>query len=130
MKNILTIAKRELWYYFNTPTAYIIIVAFLIPINFLFWRTVMVSGEASLRGFFSILPWFMLLVIPALTMRVLSEEQRKHTLELLLSHAVSEWQIVLGKFLGVWIFYALILVVTLTLPATLLLRSLPGGNLN
>ncbi len=119
MKNILTIAKREIMGYLNTPTAYIVTVAFIVPSYFLFWRQALMTNEASLRPFFSLMPWFLLLVIPALTMRALAEERSKNTIELLLSQALSEWEVIVGKFLGVWVFYGLILAVTLSLPFTL-----------
>src|SRR3989338_11299253 len=120
MRNILTIAKRELTYFINTPVAYIVTVAFLIPSYFLFWRQTLMANEASLRGFFSLLPWFLLLVIPALTMRAMAEERRQNTVELLLAHPIKEWEIVVGKFLGVWGFYLIILGLTLSLPFTLM----------
>ena len=125
MKNIITIAKRELLSFLNTPTAYIVTVAFLAPGYFLFWRQTVLSNEASLRGFFSLLPWFLLLLIPAITMKTMADEQRKNTLELLLSHALQEWHIIIGKFLGTFAFYLLILATTLSLPITLMQWSNP-----
>ena len=109
MNNIFTIAKRELAYFINTPVAYIVTVAFLVPSFFLYWRQTLISNDASLRSFFSLLPWFLLLVIPALTMRALAEERRKNTVELLLAHPIKGGEIVIGKFLGVWCFYLIIL---------------------
>jgi ABC-2 type transport system permease protein len=129
MRNILTIAKREMHSYLNTPTAYIVIVAFLLPSFFLYWRQTLITNEASLRSFFSLLPWFLLLVIPALTMKTLADEQRKNTVELLLSHALTEWQIIIGKYLGVLAFYTLILAATLSLPLTLARWSSPDWGI-
>ena len=120
MNNIFTIAKRELAYFINTPVAYIVTVAFLVPSFFLYWRQTLISNDASLRSFFSLLPWFLLLVIPALTMRALAEERRKNTVELLLAHPIKGGEIVIGKFLGVWCFYLIILGLTLSLPITLM----------
>lgn len=119
MKNIWIIAKKEFWGYLNSPTAYIVAGAFLLPSYFLFWRGTMFSGEASMRTYFSLLPWFLLLLAPALTMRSLSDEKRQSTLELMMAHAMSEWQLVVGKFLGSWLFYASLLAVTLSLPFTM-----------
>lgn len=125
MRNIITIAKREFWSFINTPVAYIVTIAFIIPSYFLFWRQTLITGEASLRNYFSLMPWFLILVVPALTMKALSEEQKKNTLDILLSHALHEWEIVFGKFLGVLSFYTTILFITLSLPATLLHWSHP-----
>lgn len=125
MKHVLTIAKREFWGFLNTPTAYIVAVAFLLPSYFLFWRITLQSGEASLRSFFMFLPWFLLLLAPALTMRTLAEEKKKKTIELLIAHPVQEWQVVLGKFLGSWGFMGVLLGLTLTLPITMMAYSNP-----
>lgn len=119
MKNVWTIAKREFWGYLNSPTAYIVAVAFIIPSYFLFWRSTLYSGEATMRTYFSLLPWFLLLLAPALTMRSLAEEKRQQTLDLILAHPFSEWHVVVGKFLGSWLFYACLLAVTLSLPVTM-----------
>lgn len=109
MKNILTIIKKELQAYFNNPTAYIIIVAFLFLWEFLFFRQVFLVGEASLRGLFELLPWILLIVVPALTMGTLAEEKSEGTLEFLLTHPLQQLQLVVGKFLSIVIFFALTL---------------------
>ena len=109
MKNILTIAKKELRSFFNNPTAYIIILAFLLLWEFLFFRNVFLVGEASLRGLFELLPWIFLIVVPALTMGSLAEEKNDGTLEFLLTHPLKQMELIVGKFLGILSFVALTL---------------------
>ena len=106
MKNILTIAKKELRLYFNNPTAYIVVLAFLLLWEFLFFRNVFLVGEVSLSGLFELLPWIFMIVIPALTMGALAEEKSEGTLEFLLTHPLSPAELVIGKFLGIVAFAA------------------------
>jgi len=107
MKRIRTVARREVASFFDHPTAYILVVAFLVLGLFLTFRTIYAAGVATLRPFFDLLPWLFAIFIPALTMRALAEEQRSGTLEWLLAHPLREAEVVLGKFIGNW---ALVLV--------------------
>ncbi len=125
MTYIITIAKKEFRGYFNTPLAYTMTVPFLLLSIFLFIQSALVSGEATLRPYFELLPWFLLFLAPALSMKLFSDEYTKETLELLFAHPVSELQIVLGKFFGVLTAYTVILLTTLTLPLTLVIFSRP-----
>jgi len=124
-KIILTIAKKEFFNFINTPLAYVVSVPFLLISLFLYFRTAMVIGEASLRPFFELLPWLLLFLGPALSMSLLSDEQKKGTMELLFGHPVSEGEIILGKFSGAFAFFVLILLTTLGLPITLVVFSKP-----
>ena len=119
MKNIFAIATKEIRSFFASPTAYIVIIAFLLPTYFLFWRSVLMTLEASLRTHFSLLPWFAIILIPALSMKSLAEEKSRQTLTLLLAHPVKEWQIILGKYLGLLGIYSIILLLNLSLPLSL-----------
>jgi ABC-2 type transport system permease protein len=113
--NIKTIAKRELSGYFASPVAYVFIVIFLLLVGFF---TFMLGffferGEASLRdSFFLWHPWLYLFLVPAVGMRLWSEERRQGTMELLLTMPITSWQAIVGKFLASWIFLALALVLT------------------
>lgn len=107
MKNILTIIKKELRSYFNNPTAYVVVAAFLLLWEFLFFRNVFLIGEVSLSSLFEYLPWIFMIVIPALTMGTLAEEKNEGTLEFLLTHPLSQAELVIGKFLGVLSFSAI-----------------------
>ncbi len=107
MKNILTIVRKELQSYFNNPTAYIIIAAFLLLWEFLFFRQVFLIGEVSVRNLFELLPWLSLLVIPALAMGTLAEEKSEGTVEFLLTRPIRPADLILGKFLGILFFFSI-----------------------
>jgi len=98
MGNTLTITRRELGSYFNSPVAYIVITVFLLVSGYLFFSQVFLVNEATLRDFFSTTPLIFIFFAPALTMRLLAEEKRTGTLELLITMPVTDWQVVLGKF--------------------------------
>jgi ABC-2 type transport system permease protein len=104
MHNVLTIARRELRSYFDAPTAYVLIVAFLSVTLFLAFRTMYAMGIASLRPIFDLLPILFAVFIPAATMRALAEERRSKTLDWLMAQPITEVELILGKFVGVWAF--------------------------
>lgn len=120
MKNMIIIAQKELRAYFASPIAYVVIAAFLAIMGFFFWLIVSLSREASLRGVFANMAITLLFIAPALTMRLLAEEQRSGTIELLLTLPVRDWQVVLGKFLASLAVLALMLALTLYYPLLLL----------
>ena len=112
--NINAIVKRELGGYFTSPIAYIFLVIFLLLTGF-FTFTVgsfFERGEASLVSFFTWHPWLYLFLVPAVGMRLWSEERRLGTIELLLTMPVTTWQAIVGKFLASWLFLALALALT------------------
>jgi ABC-2 type transport system permease protein len=112
--NIKAIMKRELGGYFTSPIAYVFLVIFLLLTGF-FTFTVgnfFERGEASLVSFFTWHPWLYLFLVPAVGMRLWSEERRLGTLELLLTLPITAWQAIVGKFLASWLFLALALVLT------------------
>lgn len=114
MNPIMTIAKREVRGYFSSPVAFVFIVIFLLLSGFF---TFMVSGffergEAGLQGFFAWHPWLYLFLVPAVGMRMWSEERRLGTIELLLTMPITPWQAIVGKFLASWAVVALALVLT------------------
>lgn len=127
--NISTIAKRELSAYFASPVAYVFIVIFLLLTGFF---TFMVGGffernEASLISFFLWHPWLYLFLVPAVGMRVWSEERRQGTIELLMTMPITPWQAIMGKFLASWAFLALALV--LTFPVVVTVKYLGNPDL-
>jgi ABC-2 type transport system permease protein len=112
--NIKAIMKRELGGYFTSPIAYVFLVIFLLLTGF-FTFTVgnfFERGEASLVSFFTWHPWLYLFLVPAVGMRLWSEERRLGTLELLLTMPITIWQAIVGKFLASWLFLALALALT------------------
>jgi ABC-2 type transport system permease protein len=111
---VMTIVKRELTGYFVSPVAYVFLVIFLLLTGF-FTFTVgnfFERGEASLVSFFTWHPWLYLFLVPAVGMRLWSEERRLGTMELLLTLPIATWQAIIGKFLASWIFLAIALALT------------------
>ena len=102
MHNILVIAKRELNAYFVSPIAYVAIAVYLVISGFIFWLEVGAMAQfgnpPSLQNQFGTMIFLWLIFAPPLTMRLLSEEQRMGTLEILLTSPVRDWEVVLGKF--------------------------------
>jgi ABC-2 type transport system permease protein len=118
--NIRTIAKRELVGYFASPVAYVFIVIFLLLTGFF---TFMLGGffernDASLAAFFVYHPWLYLFLVPAVGMRLWSEERRSGTMELLLTMPITTWQAIVGKFLASWLFLGIALVLTFPIALT------------
>jgi len=104
MKQIWTIAIREFRAFFDSLIAYILIIVFLGLSGFFTWlfgADVFLTGQASMQPFFAIAYWTMFFFIPALTMKMLAEENNTGTIELLLTKDVSDMQVILGKFLAV-----------------------------
>jgi len=118
-----TLARHELRSFFDHPTAYVLIIAFLGLGLFLAFRSLYAAGIASLRPFFALLPWLFMVFIPAITMRSLAEEKQSGTLEWLLAHPLDEAELVLGKFVGNWLFVAVALAGTLPTAMGILLVS-------
>src|SRR5687768_11580665 len=112
--HIKTIAKRELTGYFASPVAYVFIVIFLLMVGFFTFMAggFFERGEASLISFFLWHPWLYLFLVPAVGMRLWSEERRLGTIELLLTMPITPWQAIVGKFVACWLFLALALFLT------------------
>ncbi|MDX2130901.1 MAG: ABC transporter permease [Planctomycetota bacterium] len=105
MKGLATIARRELTSYFRTPAGWVIIALFLLLTGLVFGRFVLAPGRpASLRDFFAVSGWLLLPVAPAISMRFLADEIRAGTIESLLTAPTTSAAIVLGKFLGGFVF--------------------------
>jgi len=99
MNNIISIYKREVKSYFSTPVAYVFLVIFLFFSSFLtFQNGFFEAGQASMRAFFQNMPLLFLFFIPALSMRLWSEEHRSNTIELLFTLPITTFEAVLGKF--------------------------------
>ena len=112
MKNTLNIFRKELKGYFISPIAYIVISIFLILTGWFFFSTFFLYGQAEMRGFFSLLPIIFSFIIPAITMRLFSEEFNTGSYELLYTLPVSSMNIILGKFLAASAFASIMLVPT------------------
>ena len=116
MNATLTIFRREFAAYFNSPIAYIFIIAFLVLNGGLFMTSFFLNGTADLRGFFGTLPIFLIFFIPAVSMRLWAEDKRLGTFELLMTLPMRGSDVMLGKYLAAFAFYIVALVGTLPLP--------------
>jgi ABC-2 type transport system permease protein len=117
MDKIWIIAKRELQSFFDSLMAYIMLVAFLGFSGFFTWlygSDIFLRNQADLQVFFSIAYWTLFFFIPAITMRMLAEEKKSGTIELLLTKAVTDWQVIFGKFLACLIL--ILIALGLTIP--------------
>ncbi|MBT6961295.1 MAG: ABC transporter permease subunit, partial [Rhodospirillaceae bacterium] len=114
MRNLWIIAKRELKGYFTTPMAFIFVAIFVAMTGaFTFYiGRFFDRGQASLEPFFSFHPWLYLLLVPAVAMRLWSEERKSGTIEQLLTLPITTADAVLGKFLAAWLFCGIALAAT------------------
>lgn len=111
---ILAILKREFASYFATPIAYVFIVIFLFMSGMMtfYIGAFYERNQADLDAFFRFHPWLYLFLIPAISMRLWSEERKTGTIELLMTLPISTSSAVIGKFLAAWIFVAVSLILT------------------
>src|SRR5439155_21827568 len=100
MRPVWTIARRELKALFDQPTAYILLVVFTAVNGFLCFRQVDLYGVASLRPMLDLLPWVLLFLFPALTMRALGADARLFTFEVMLAQSINVLMLILSMFLG------------------------------
>ena len=104
---------KELRSFFNSPVAYIVIVVFLAILGWFFTSNLFIANISSLRTVFEMTPFLLLFFAPAMTMRLISEEKKGGTLELLMTKPVKESEIIVGKFLAAWALYFFTLLPTL-----------------
>ena len=128
MSATLSITRRELGAYFNTPIGYVFIIFFLVLTCYLYVQQLFVSNMADMRGYFGNLTFMFLFFIPAISMRLWAEERKLGTLELLMTMPIKTWQAVLGKFLAGMIVILIMLVLTLHLPIALAFMGNPDAG--
>jgi ABC-type uncharacterized transport system involved in gliding motility auxiliary subunit/ABC-type transport system involved in multi-copper enzyme maturation permease subunit len=116
MRAAVTVARRDLRALFDHPTGYILLIVFLAVTEFLFFGQALLIGVASMRPMLDILPWILLFFVPAVTMRSLAEEVRGGTIEVVLAQPVTEFEVLLGKYLGHLAFVCIGLALTLPVP--------------
>ncbi len=120
---ILIIAKKELRMFFDSLVAYILLIAFLGFSGFFTWfygSDIFLTKQASLQSFFQITYWTLFFFIPALTMRSLAEENKTGTIELLLTKPITNWQVIMGKYLACFFLISIALLCTLPYYITVL----------
>lgn len=127
MKNIFSIFKKELRSYFSSPIGFVFIIFYLLVANafYFFVQDFFKQGQVSMRGYFAALPWIFLFFVPAITMRLWSEEKKMGTIELLLTMPIKEFEVVLGKFFASFTFLAITLLFSMSIPFTLLYLGKP-----
>lgn len=132
MKSIIL---RELKSFFGSPIGYLVIAIFLLLNGLFLWvfngdYNILNSGFADLSPFFTIAPWILLFLIPAVTMRSFSDEKKQGTLELLLTKPLSIWEIVNGKFFGSMALIVIAIIPTFIYVYIIASLGMPTGNID
>ena len=130
MRPIMLVFRRELAAYFATPVAAVFLIVFLaLSAGMTFLMSGFFDrGEADLSGFFFWHPWLLLVLMPAIAMRLWAEERRSGTIELLMTLPVEPWKIVVGKWLAAWVFAAIALALTTPLWITVNVLGKPDNG--
>jgi ABC-2 type transport system permease protein len=114
MNKIVALTKKELYSFFSSPIAYIILIVMLSLFNIFFFLIIDQNREVSLRDVFQLMEFMLVFFIPLLTMRLFSEEKSNGTMEFLLTAPLNLTMIVLGKYLSMLIFFTLLIGLTST----------------
>ncbi len=130
-----SIVLREIKSFFGSPIGYLVIALFLIGNGLFLWvfngdYNILNTGFADLTPFFTLAPWILIFLIPAVTMRSFSDEKKQGTLELLLTKPISLWEIVNGKFLGAFLLIVMAIIPTFIYVAVIYNLGAPEGNLD
>ncbi|MCS7227489.1 MAG: ABC transporter permease subunit, partial [Endomicrobia bacterium] len=120
IQKIIVVTKKELQLYFNSPIAYIVIGIFLVLSGFFYSRPLFVQNYATLRHYFDLLPLFLLFFVPAITMRIYSEEYKSGTIEIIYTLPFSKIEILLGKYIATIVVILSGIILTLLYPLSLL----------
>lgn len=131
---MLTILKKDLKEFFNSLVAYITIGTFLLVTSLFLWvfpeSSILDYGYAGLDSLFNTVPFIFMFLIPAITMRLLSEEKKEGTFELLATRPLTDWQIILGKFFAAYAIVALALLPTLVYYFSVYQLGVTPGNID
>lgn len=132
MKAILL---REIKSFFGSPIGYLVIALFLVLNGLFLWvfegdYNILNTGFADMTPFFTLAPWILIFLIPAVTMRSFSDEKKQGTLELLLTKPLSLWQIVNGKFLGAVLLIVMAIIPTFIYVEVISSLGMPEGNID
>ncbi len=129
MKSLRAIYRREVLSYLTTPTAYVFVAVFLFAIGLFTFQVggLFESGQADLSPFFAFHPWIFMVFLPAIAMRLWSEEARSGAIELLMTLPAPTWALVLAKFLAAWTIAAAALALTFPLWITINILGQPDN---
>ncbi len=129
LSNTWTFAQKELRSFFNSAVAYVILTLFLLIAGWFFTSSLFLVNQADLRDVFSVIvPLIYLFFIPAITMRVIAEEKKSGTIELLVTMPVRDVEIVLGKYFATLVLLATALALTFAYPLTISILGNPDGG--
>jgi ABC-2 type transport system permease protein len=128
MKRVGPVFLREFGGYFNTPLGFIYVDVFLLVTGFFFFDLFkfFANEQATLRNLFMLLPWTYLFFVPAISMRLLAEEKKVGTLEVLMTLPLRDWEVVLAKFFAAFIFLTFSLLLTFPLIFVVARAASPG----
>lgn len=132
---MLALLKKEIFSYFNSLTAYIVVIVFLLANSLFLWvfpgqYNILDYGYANLDGLFAIAPFVFLFLVPAITMKLFSEENKSGTIELLLTKPFSNFQIIIAKYLAAFLLVIFSLIPTLVFYYSVYQLGFPKGNLD
>lgn len=132
---MLTLLRKEVQGFFSSLTGYVVILVFLLANASFIWLfsnplNLISGGYATLESLFVLAPWIFLFLVPAITMRMISEEKRSGTMDLLWTRPVSEFQIIFAKFLAAWVLVLLSLLPTLVWFWSVSRMGSPVGNMD
>ena len=121
MRSLFALVRKDLKGYLDQPTGYILLVVFAGVVSYMFFFTPFGVVVRSLHGetFSQRCPWLLMVFVPASTMRLLAEEQRDGTLEILLTQPIQGWIVLLAKFLSGFAFVSIFIVSTIGIPIAL-----------
>jgi ABC-2 type transport system permease protein len=121
MQNVISIARKEIRSYFTSTIAYVVITVFLLITGWFFSTNLFLVNQATLRAAFGIIPIIFIFFVPAITMRLISEEKKSGTIELLVTMPIKDYEIIIGKFLSALSLVAIALLFTFTYVLTIAL---------
>ena len=132
---MISILKQEFNAFFSSAVGYLVIGLFLIANGLFLWVlktdfNILNAGFADLNAFFDLTPWVFIFIIPAITMRSFVDEYNNGTMEILKTKPITNFQIVLGKFLGSGLIVLMTLLPTLIYAISIYLLSYPAGNID
>lgn len=135
MYSIWNLLKKEFHSFFNTPVGYIILAIFCVGTGLFIWvfpgeYNVLDSGYATIDGLFVLAPWLFLFLSPAVTMHLIAEEKQQGTIELLTTRPISNWSLVIGKFLAAWSIMLVALLPALIWFLSIYILAEPMGNVD
>jgi ABC-2 type transport system permease protein len=132
MRRVTPVFAREFSGYFNTPLGFIFVDVFLLLTGFFFFELFkfFTNEQASMRNLFMLLPWVYLFFVPAISMRLIAEEKKVGTVEVLMTLPLRDWEVVLAKYLAAFIFLTVALLLTFPLVIVVARAAAPGVHLD